>query len=152
MVVVSTFMIAAGLFVGVSVWATAIGTNLSVTGTAGAATSTPWGDLAVDQVAGATPLHPIFAVGDNGTSSPFLFVTQKGKVRIGTSSPSSQDELIVDSLTSTATSTIHLGNGGSTTRGSCFQMYNSAGASYKIYIAKGAGTSTRLAIEVGACE
>ena len=152
LIMVGAFMVAALFFISMSVWATTIGTNISATGTVGVATTTPWGDLAVDQVASATALHPIFIVGDTGSSTPFLFVSQKGKVRVGTTSASSQDELIVDSLTSTATSTIHLGNGGSTSYGSCLQMYSSNGRSYKIYVSNGNASTTRLAIERGACE
>ncbi len=126
--------------------------RLSLTGSATSTWgSSQWADLTVDAAADQTSLHGIFVVGDNGTSSPFMFVSQKGLIRIGTTSrPAATDELIVDSLTSTATSTIHLGNGGSTTRGSCLQMYNSAGTSYRIFISK--ASTTRLSMEVGACE
>ncbi len=71
-----------------SVWATTIGTNIDSSGTIGAATTTPWGDAAVDQIAGQTKLHPVFVVGDNGTTSPHLFVSQKGRVGLGTRIPS----------------------------------------------------------------
>ncbi len=126
--------------------------NLNITSSATSTWgSSQWADLTVDAVANQTRLHGIFAAGDNGTTTPFLFVTQKGKVRVGTTSASAQDELIVDSLESNATSTIHLGNKGSVTNGSCLQMYNSAGASYKIFLAK-ASTTVRLAMELGTCE
>ena len=50
----------------------------------GASTSSPWGQFSVDQIEGEGPRKPIFVVGDNGTSTPFLFVNQKGGVGIGT--------------------------------------------------------------------
>lgn len=82
------FLMTALFFVSLSVFATTVGTNMDATGTIGAATSTPWGDLAVDQVAGKGHLRPVFAVGDNGTSTPFMFVSQKGIVSFGSSTPS----------------------------------------------------------------
>ncbi len=82
------FLAAAVFFIAMSVWATTVGTNVDSTGTLGAATSTPWGDLAVDQQASQTRLHPIFVVGDNGTTTPFVFVSQKGVVSLGSSTPS----------------------------------------------------------------
>src|SRR3989338_6785846 len=85
---VDVFLMASLFFISLSVFATTIGTNIDSTGTTGAATSTPWGDLAVDQVAGNGALRPVFAVGDNGTSTPFIFVSQKGVVSFGSSTPS----------------------------------------------------------------
>ncbi|MBI4121659.1 MAG: hypothetical protein HY470_01740, partial [Candidatus Ryanbacteria bacterium] len=106
------FILAAVFFVAASVWATTIGTNIDSTGTIGVATSTPWGDLAVEQVAGNTKLHPVFVVGDSGTTSPFLFVSQKGNIGIGTSTP---NKVLNIPLTGT---TLLLGasNGGATSR------------------------------------
>lgn len=82
------FLMTALFFISLSVFATTVGTNIDATGTVGAATSTPWGDLAVDQVAGKGALRPVFAVGDNGTTTPFIFVSQKGVVSFGSSTPS----------------------------------------------------------------
>ena len=82
------FLMTALFFISLSVFATTVGTNMDSTGTTGAATSTPWGDLAVDQVAGKSNLRPVFVVGDNATSTPFVFVSQKGVVSFGSSTPS----------------------------------------------------------------
>lgn len=87
-IAVGVFLIAALFFISLSVFATSIGTNMDSTGTLGAATSTPWGDLAVDQVAGKSALRPVFVVGDDGTTTPALFVSQKGVVAFGSSTPS----------------------------------------------------------------
>ncbi len=57
------------------------------TGYIGMGSTTPWGQLSVDQIANQGRLKPLFVVGDNGTSTPFLFVTQKGVIGFGTSSP-----------------------------------------------------------------
>ncbi len=87
-VIAVSFLTAALFFIGMSVWATTIGTNFDSTGTAGVATSTPWGDLAVDQQAAKSRLYPVFVVGDDGTSTPSIFVSQKGVVSHGSSTPS----------------------------------------------------------------
>ncbi|MEK7173870.1 MAG: hypothetical protein AAB710_02185 [Patescibacteria group bacterium] len=87
-IAVATFLASALFFISLSVFATSIGTDMDSTGTLGAATSTPWGDLAVDQVAGKGRLRPVFVVGDNATSTPFIFVSQKGVVGFGSSTPS----------------------------------------------------------------
>lgn len=87
LIAVAVFLASALFFISLSVFATSIGTDMDSTGTIGAATSTPWGDLAVDQVAGKGKLRPVFAVGDNGTTTPFIFVSQKGVVGFGTSTP-----------------------------------------------------------------
>lgn len=82
------FLMTALFFISLSVFATTVGTNIDSTGTTGAATSTPWGDLAVDQVAGKSHLRPVFVVGDNATATPAIFVSQKGVVSFGSSTPS----------------------------------------------------------------
>ncbi len=87
-IAVAVFLAAAFLFIGLTVWGTTIGTNIDATGTLGAATSTPWGDLAVDQVEGKSELRPVFVVGDNATATPAIFVSQKGVVSFGSSTPS----------------------------------------------------------------
>ncbi|MEK7576387.1 MAG: tail fiber domain-containing protein, partial [Patescibacteria group bacterium] len=61
--------------------------TLGTTDYIGAGTTSPWGFFSIDQKAGQTPLKPIFVVGDNGTSSPFMFVSQKGVIGFGSSSP-----------------------------------------------------------------
>ena len=55
----------------------------------GVNTTTPWGTLSVDQgsLSAETRLKPIFTVASTGTSTPFIFVSQKGVVGFGTSSP-----------------------------------------------------------------
>ena len=82
------FLVTALLFISLGAWATTIGTNIDSTGTTGAATSTPWGTLAAEQRAAQGPLDPTFVVGDNATSSPFIFVSSKGVVSFGSSTPS----------------------------------------------------------------
>src|SRR3989338_11705202 len=49
----------------------------------GIGTSTPWGEFSVDQLSSKGRTKPIFVVADNGTSSPFIFVSQKGVVSFG---------------------------------------------------------------------
>jgi len=88
LVAISTFMATAFLFVSIGAWATTIGTNMDSSGTLGVATSTPWGTLAVDQESGGGARKPIFVVGDNGSTTPFVFVSQKGVVSFGTTTPS----------------------------------------------------------------
>ena len=83
-----TFAVAAMLFIGMSVWATTIGTNMDATGTIGAATSTPWGTLAAEQTATQGIIDPTFVVGDAGTTTPFIFVSPKGVVSFGSTTPS----------------------------------------------------------------
>ncbi|MBI4121492.1 MAG: hypothetical protein HY470_00855, partial [Candidatus Ryanbacteria bacterium] len=61
--------------------------RITSTGTIGVGSSTPWGQLTVDQIADHGRLKPIFVVGDNGTTSPFIFVSQKGVVSLGSTSP-----------------------------------------------------------------
>lgn len=85
---VVVFLMTALFFISLSVFATTVGTNIDSTGTTGAATSTPWGDLAVDQVAGKGRLRPVFVVGDDASTTPFIFVSQKGVVSFGSSTPS----------------------------------------------------------------
>ena len=86
--VLGAFMLAAFLFISFSVWATTIGTNVDSTGTLGAATSTPWGTLTVDQTATQGRIDPTFVVGDNSSTTPFIFVSPKGIVAFGTKTPS----------------------------------------------------------------
>src|SRR3990167_3851587 len=44
--------------------------------------------LIIDQAEGENFQNPLIYVGDNGTSTPFFFITQKGVIGFGTSSPS----------------------------------------------------------------
>jgi hypothetical protein len=67
-----------------------VASSYIASGNTGIGTTTPWGTLSVEQIAGQTPLKPIFVVGDNGTSSPFMFVSQKGNVGVGTPAPITQ--------------------------------------------------------------
>lgn len=87
-IAVAVFLMTALFFISLSVFATTIGTNIDATGTVGAATSTPWGVLAVEQTAGKSHLLPVFVVGDTGTNTPAIFVSQKGVVSHGSSTPS----------------------------------------------------------------
>lgn len=86
--VVGTFFVAAAFFVSVGAWATTIGTNIDADGTIGAATSTPWGTLAVEQRAAQGIIDPTFVVGDTGTTTPFIFVSPRGVVSFGSTTPS----------------------------------------------------------------
>jgi len=61
--------------------------RFDTSGNFGFASTTPWGGFSVEQLAGQLPSKPIFAVSDTGTSSPFMFISQKGVVGFGTSSP-----------------------------------------------------------------
>lgn len=54
------------------------------TGYVGVGTTTPWGQFAIDQLANQTKQKPIFVIGDNGTTTPFFFVNQKGGISFGT--------------------------------------------------------------------
>ncbi|MFC1595227.1 hypothetical protein ACFL3E_02255, partial [Patescibacteria group bacterium] len=74
-------------FIGLGAWATTIGTNIDATGTIGAATSTPWGTLAAEQTATQGKIDPTFVVGDAGTTTPFIFVSPKGVVSFGSTTP-----------------------------------------------------------------
>src|SRR3989338_1367823 len=57
-------------------------------GNVGIGTTSPWGVFSVDQASTTAYNKPVFVVGDNGTTTPFFFITQKGVVGFGTSSPS----------------------------------------------------------------
>jgi len=61
--------------------------RLDSSGNLGLATTSIWGGLSVDQLSGQGRLKPVFVVGDNGTSTPSIFVTQKGVIGFGTSAP-----------------------------------------------------------------
>lgn len=50
----------------------------------GIGTSTPWGELAIEELASQTPIKPIFLVGDTGTTTPFFAVNQHGQSLLGT--------------------------------------------------------------------
>ncbi len=88
LIAVLVFFLTAIFFISLSVFATTVGTNIDSTGTTGAATSTPWGTLAVDAENTSGYLDPIFVVGDNATATPAMFVSQKGVVSFGSSTPS----------------------------------------------------------------
>lgn len=82
---ITAFLIGAFLFVAVTVYgASVIGSAITGVGT----TSPLWGDFSVEQQAGQGRLKGVFVVGDTGTTSPHLFITQKGVVAIGTNTPS----------------------------------------------------------------
>lgn len=77
----------------------------------GIGSSTPWGLLSVEQLAGQESLKPVFVVGDNGTSSPFIFVDQQGGVSIGTSTVETNNDALFSVGTTTKTY-IHIGQDG----------------------------------------
>jgi len=82
-----TFLAAAVLFIAISVVAaTTLSTNITTDGTVGVATTSPWGALSVEQTSGGLQ-SPVFVVSDQGTSTPHIFVSQKGRVGIGTTTP-----------------------------------------------------------------
>lgn len=84
-VFITAFLIGAFLFIAVTVYgASVIGSAITGVGT----TSPLWGDLAVDQQAGQGSLKGVFVVGDNGTTTPTIFVSQKGIISFGSSTPS----------------------------------------------------------------
>lgn len=82
---ITAFLIGSFLFIAV----TAYGASVIGSAITGVGTSTPlWGDLAVDQQASQTRLKGVFVVGDNGTTTPTIFVSQKGIISFGSSTPS----------------------------------------------------------------
>ncbi len=87
-IITGTAFVSAALLISASVWATTIGTNIDADGTIGAATSTPWGTLAAEQTATQGAIDPTFVVGDTGSTSPFIFVSPKGVVTFGSTTPS----------------------------------------------------------------
>src|SRR3989338_3934960 len=70
---------------------TVSGTTLlaNSSGSVGIASTSPWGLLSVESVAGTVGTNvPIFVIGDQGTSSPFLYVSgNDGRIGIGTTTP-----------------------------------------------------------------
>ena len=58
-------------------------------GSVGIASTSPWGLLSVESVAGTVGTDvPIFVIGDQGTSSPFLYVSgNDGRIGVGTTTP-----------------------------------------------------------------
>jgi hypothetical protein len=79
----------------VSASSTLIVNGLStLTGTAatggmfGVASSSPWGLFSVESVAGTVGANtPMFVIGDQGTSSPILYVSARGSIGLGTTTP-----------------------------------------------------------------
>lgn len=111
---ITAFLIGTFLFIAVTVYgASVVGSAITGVGT----TSPLWGDLAVDQQAGQGRLKGVFVVGDNGTTTPFIFVTQKGVVSMGSSTPSPL-LLFPSDLVASSTYVTALGvNNATTTRG-----------------------------------
>lgn len=82
---ITAFLIGAFLFIAVTVYgASVIGSAITGVGT----TSPLWGDLTLDQQAGQGRLKGVFVVGDDGTTTPTIFVSQKGIISFGSSTPS----------------------------------------------------------------
>ncbi|MEK7643341.1 MAG: hypothetical protein AAB372_02740, partial [Patescibacteria group bacterium] len=78
----------------------------------GFSTSSPWGLLSIEQTTGQSKNHPLFVIGDVGTgasTSPFVYVTQKGVISFGSSSPSNvlnkPGDLVIGSSTAAANTT-----------------------------------------------
>ena len=65
----------------------------------GIGTSTPWGTLSVEHIAGESNLKPIFLVGDTGTTTPYFSINQHGQAIFGTTTEAFQ-------VSADATSTI----------------------------------------------
>ncbi|MEK7649348.1 MAG: hypothetical protein AAB367_00065 [Patescibacteria group bacterium] len=63
--------------------------RIASNGYVGVGTTSPWGELTVNQLSGQGRLKPIFTVASTGTTSPSIFVSQKGIIGFGTSAPSS---------------------------------------------------------------
>ncbi len=82
---VTAFLIGAFLFIAVTTYgASVIGSAIG-----GIGTSTPlWGDVVVDQQVGQGRLKGVFIVGDDATTTPTIFVSQKGIISFGSSTPS----------------------------------------------------------------
>jgi hypothetical protein len=69
--------------------ATTISTNITTEGTMGVSSTSPWGLLSVESTSSADASTPIFVVGDQGTSTPFIYVSgNDGSVGIGSTTPS----------------------------------------------------------------
>ena len=77
-------------------------------GAVGIASSTPWGTLSVEQKPSQTIQKPTFVVSDTGTSSPFLFVNQKGGVSLGTNNTTLPYGHLIISGSLNASSTAHI--------------------------------------------
>lgn len=82
---ITAFLIGAFLFVAVTVYgASVIGSAIT-----GVGTSSPlWGDVVVQQQDAQGRLKGVFVVGDTGTTTPTIFVSQKGIISFGSSTPS----------------------------------------------------------------
>ena len=84
-VFITAFLIGAFLFIAVTVYgASVIGSAITGVGT----TSPLWGDVVVDQQVGQGRLKGVFIVGDDATTTPTIFVSQKGIISFGSSTPS----------------------------------------------------------------
>ncbi|MEK6877823.1 MAG: hypothetical protein AABZ49_04320, partial [Thermoproteota archaeon] len=75
----------------------------TIAGSFAIGTSTLWGTFAIEQPTGDGRLKPIFLVGDTGTSSPFIFVTQKGSIQFGSSTPNTLLNKLGDVVIGTST-------------------------------------------------
>jgi len=86
-------------------------TTTLLKGSVGISTTSPWGQLSIEQLSGGL-LDPVFVVADTGTTTPHFLVSQKGRVGIGTTTPAT---LIHG--TDTGTSTLYLDSSGASTYG-----------------------------------
>jgi len=77
-IVLLVFIASALFFIALSVGAATIisSTKITIETSLGVATSSPWGTLSVEQTSGGLQ-SPVFVVGDQGTSSPHIFINQR---------------------------------------------------------------------------
>jgi len=103
-----------------------------------------WSDTASDEVfvLGTSGNLSLGSYAGSGTLAPSGGLIVSGNVGVGTSSPSSKF-----SVSSSATTTVHIGST-SSTQGSCVQMYSPNGTAYRLFVAND-GT---LTTEAGTCE
>jgi hypothetical protein len=83
-----------------------------------------------------------FNLGDGSATTTLS--SAGGKIGVGTTTPSA----LFSVATSTATSTIHVGTGGSTTQGSCLQLYSPNGTAYAVYV----NNNGTLTADTNSCE
>lgn len=120
------------------------------------ASTSLWGQVSIE-AGSLTGDAPIFVIGDQGTSTPFIIVDgNDGGVGIATTS--SQEVLNVGgdaSFGSAATTTILIDSSGTDTQGACLQMKGSEGTMYRAYLVATTSSNGVVAswqIEAGNCQ